>query len=138
MSEILKRLDDMAKRQEKQEKETASLRDSFEQEKTRRIEAEKKFTSLNIKALQQQQRDSRKTSALKEIFSFVLQSMNSGKSGSTVAGNLDAILSKYMIDDGHQAFIGNQLKAAGEFIARKDSLSEENIFSLTEFLHTKQ
>ena len=64
--------------------------------------------------------------------------MNSGKSGSTVAGNLDAILSKYMIDDGHQAFIGNQLKAAGEFIARKDSLSEENIFSLTEFLHTKQ
>ena len=137
MSEILKRLDDMAKRQEKQEKETASLRDSLEQEKARRIEAEKKFTSLNIKALQQQQKDSRKTSALKDIFSFFLQSMNSGKSGSALAGNLDAILSKYMIDDGHQAFIGNQLKAAGEFIARKDSLSEENIFSLTEFLQKK-
>ena len=137
MSEILKRLDDMAKRQEKQEKETASLRDSFEQERARRIEAEKKFTSLNIKALQQQQKDSRKTSALKDIFSFILQSMNSGKPGSALAGNLDAILSKYMIDDGHQAFIGNQLKAAGEFIARKDSLSEENIFSLTEFLQKK-
>ena len=137
MCEILKRLDDMAKRQEKQEKETASLRDSLEQEKARRIEAEKKFTNLNIKALQQQQRDSRKTSALKEIFSFILQSINSGKTGSAVAGNLDAILSKYMIDDGHQAFIGNQLKAAGEFIARKDSLSEENIFSLTEFISKK-
>ena len=137
MSEILKRLDDMAKRQEKQEKETASLRDSFEQERARRIEAEKKFTTLNIKALQQQQKDSRKTSALKEIFSFILQSMNSGKPGSALAGNLDSILSKYMIDDGHQAFIGNQLKAAGEFIARKDSLSEENIFSLTEFLQKK-
>ena len=152
MNEILKRLDQIAKRQEKQEeetallkasqetqaKETASLRDSFEQEKAKRLELEKKFANQNIKALKQQQSDSRKTSALKEIFSFILQSMNSGKTGSAVAGQLDAILSKYMLDDGHQAFIGNQLKAAGEFIGRKDSLTEENISNLTDFLNKKQ
>ena len=152
MNEILKRLDQIASRQEKQEeetanlkatqenqaKETASLRDSFEQEKARRLELEKKFANKNINALKHQQNDSRKTSALKEIFSFILQSMNSGKTGSAVAGQLDAILSKYMLDDGHQAFIGNQLKAAGEFIGRKDSLTEENISNLTDFLNKKQ
>ena len=152
MNEILKRLDQIANRQEKQEeetallkasqenqaKETASLRDSFEQEKARRLELEKKFANQNIKALKQQQNDSRKTSALKEVFSFILQTMNSGKTGSAVAGQLDSILSKYMIDDGHQAFIGNQLKAAGEFIGKKDSLTEENISNLTDFLTKKQ
>ena len=152
MHEILKRLDKIAERQEKQEKETAnlkacqdeqmketaSLRESFEQEKARRLELEKKFTKENIKALQQQQHDSRKTSALKEVFAFILQTMNSGNSGSAAAGQLDTILSKYIIDDGHSAFIGNQLKAAGEFICRKDSLTEENISTLTNYLKNKQ
>ena len=152
MNEILKRLDKIVERQEKQEqetenlkvcqenqmKETASLRDAFEQEKARRLEMEKEFTKENVKALQKQPKDSRKTTALKEIFSFFLQSMNSGNSGSAAAGQLDAILSKYIIDDGHHAFIGNQIKAAGEFICKKDSLTEEHISRLTDYLYNKQ
>ena len=152
MNEILKRLDKIVERQEKQEKETehlkacqenqtketASLRESFEEEKAKRLELEKKFTKENVKALQQQQNDSRKTTALKEIFTFFLTNMNSGNSGSAAAGQLDAILSKYIIDDGHHAFIGNQIKAAGEFICKKDSLTEEHLYSLTNYINNKQ
>ena len=93
INEILKRLDKIVERQEKQEKETehlkacqenqtketASLRESFEEEKAKRLELEKKFTKENVKALQQQQKnDSKKTTALKEIFTFFLTNMNSG------------------------------------------------------------
>ena len=152
MTEILKRLDKIVERQEKQEQETAnlklcqenqkketdSLRESFEQEKAKHLELEKEYAKENIKALQQRQSDSKKTTALKEIFSFFLQNINSGNSGSAAAGQLDSILSKYIIDDGHHAFIGNQLKAAGEFICKKDSLTEANISDLTNFLNNKQ
>ena len=113
-------------------------RESFEQEKAKRLELEKKFTKENVKALKQQQNDSKKTTALKEIFTFFLTNMNSGNSGSAAAGQLDAILSKYIIDDGHHAFIGNQIKAAGEFICKKDSLTEEHLYSLTNYINNKQ